>query len=168
MSKSASKHRRSFSVLAGIMGLALLTACNPALGVGERAPVPPSASLKEATQVIALINSERQRRGLPMLSDNGPLSRAAQDHANDMAAKGYFAHRGKGGSSVGDRVKAEGYTYCLVAENLSKGYPTPELAVQGWMNSEGHSANILTPEFRDIGIGLAPEGLRVAVFGRRC
>ncbi len=175
MTQHAQTPRNALSVIAGMVGLAVLAACSPAPGVGfgEITPVAtaanaPSNAIEEEAQLIAMINSERQQRGLPALSYNGQLYQAAQTHASDMSAKGYFAHKGKDGSSAGDRVKATGYNYCLVAENLSKGYQTPQLAVQGWMSSEGHRANILNPKFQDIGIGLAPGGLRVAVFGSRC
>jgi uncharacterized protein YkwD len=65
-----------------------------------------------------------------------------------MAMQDFFDRR-----QMVERVRAEGYQFSRVAENISGGNSTPEDAVRGWMNSSGHRANILTPEFRDIGVG---------------
>lgn len=60
----------------------------------------------------------------------------------------FFDHR-----QMVERVRAEGYQYSLVGENISAGNSTPEDAVRRWMNSPGHRDNILKPEFRDLGVG---------------
>ncbi|SFK07378.1 CAP domain-containing protein [Celeribacter neptunius] len=161
-------------LLAALAAVAL-TACGPETGAGfgSVTPVTTSATarvstMEEGAQILSLINQERGKRGLGALSYNASLTRAAQAHADDMAAKGYFSHNSKNGASVGDRVRGAGYGYCFVSENLSTSYPTVQQAVQGWMDSQGHRANILNAKPVDIGIGVAAGGLRVAVFGRPC
>lgn len=162
---------------AGVFALAALclVACGPETGAGfsQITPVTTAATaapgaMEEEAQIIALINAERAKQGLGALSYNAALATAAQRHASDLAAQNYFSHTGKNGSTVGDRVRAAGYGYCFVSENLSGGYPTAQRAVIGWMELKGHRANILSPKARDIGIGIAPGGLRVAVFARGC
>jgi uncharacterized protein YkwD len=152
-----------------------LVACGPETGAGfsQITPVATAATaapgaMQEEAQIMALINAERAKRGLGTLQYNGALASAAQRHATEMAAKGYFSHSGQNGSSVGDRARAAGYGYCYVSENLSGGYPTAQQAVIGWMQSTGHRANILSSKAQDIGIGLASGGLRVAVFAKSC
>ncbi len=161
--------------LVSVAALLALGACAPETGVGfgELSPVTTAATaaptaMEEEAQIIALINAERAKQGLMALSYNGKLAAAAQRHADDMAAKGYFSHTSKSGATVGDRVRAAGYPYCFVSENLSGGYPVVQQAVQGWMASSGHRKNILSTKVSDIGVGVASGGLRVAVFASPC
>ncbi|RPE72062.1 uncharacterized protein YkwD [Pacificibacter maritimus] len=150
-----------------------LTACGSQTGAGftpvAAVQTPASfTSVASEGQVLAAINAERAKAGLSPLTYNGQLTRAARAHAQDQAANGYFSHTGKNGSQVTDRVKRVGYSYCLIAENLSVGYPSVQGAVQGWMNSAGHRRNILNGRFTDIGIGIAEGALYVTVFGDPC
>ncbi|MDO6509326.1 CAP domain-containing protein [Celeribacter halophilus] len=152
-----------------------LGACAPETGVGfgELSPVTTAAptaqsAMEEKAQIIALINAERARQGLMALSYNGKLATAAQRHADDMAAKGYFSHTSKSGATVGDRVRAAGYQYCSVAENLAVGHSGTPRVVQRWMTSSGHRKNILSTKVSDIGVGIAAGGFRAAVFASPC
>ncbi|MBW4670298.1 MAG: CAP domain-containing protein [Cyanomargarita calcarea GSE-NOS-MK-12-04C] len=104
-------------------------------------------------RVVELTNVERQRAGLPPLKFNGRLAVAAQKHSVDMAMRDFFNHKGEDGSSPFDRIKATGYRYSRAAENISAGNSTPEDSVKGWMNSQGHRKNILTPDYKEIGVG---------------
>lgn len=105
------------------------------------------------TEVVALTNVERQNEGCPALTANALLNQAAQKHTVDMAENDYFEHTGLNGSSPSDRVTATGYQWTAVAENIAVGSSTPQAVVEGWMNSEGHRANILNCDYREIGIG---------------
>jgi len=107
------------------------------------------------TQLLRLTNLERQKQGLAPLKLSAQLSRAAQLHGTDMATNNYFSHTGRNGSSLGDRVKAIGYKYSRVGENIAAGRSTPEGTMKQWMNSAGHRANILNPRFTEIGFGYA-------------
>ncbi|WP_436776314.1 CAP domain-containing protein [Yinghuangia sp. YIM S09857] len=123
-------------------------------------PFPPAPAdiTRFRSEVIALTNAERANHGMGPLSAEPRLTQAAQAHSDDMAARDYFDHAGLDGRQPADRVRATGYDYSRVAENIAAGQPTPADVVEGWMNSPGHRANILTPELTQIGIGIAHGG----------
>ncbi|MEM7759978.1 MAG: CAP domain-containing protein [Cyanobacteria bacterium P01_A01_bin.40] len=104
-------------------------------------------------QVLELTNAERAKAGLNPLTLNNQLAQAAQGHSDRMAEDDFFSHTGADGSSVSDRVQDTGYQYSRAGENIAAGQRTAEQVVQDWMNSPGHRANILNPEFTEIGIG---------------
>jgi uncharacterized protein YkwD len=66
-----------------------------------------------------------------------------------------LSHTGSDGSDPGQRITRAGYIWRTYGENVAAGYTTPESVVAGWMQSDGHRANILNPAFRDIGVGYA-------------
>lgn len=105
-------------------------------------------------EVVARVNVERVRGGCAPLRSNARLGAAAQAHADDMAARGYYAHRSPGGRNAGDRISAAHYRWSAWAENIHRGPHTPARAVSDWMNSEDHRKNILDCRFRDIGVGV--------------
>ncbi|MEC4986807.1 MAG: CAP domain-containing protein [Oscillatoria sp. PMC 1068.18] len=105
------------------------------------------------SQLLELTNAQRRRQNLPPLRFSPQLGQAAQRHAEDMVRNRFFSHTGSNGSSLGDRVKATGYSYSYIGENISAGRSTPTEAIQGWMNSSGHRANILNREYTEIGFG---------------
>ncbi|MEM9717447.1 MAG: CAP domain-containing protein, partial [Pseudomonadota bacterium] len=128
--------------------------------------VPSSATASE-NSAMALINQNRSQSGLSALNIDGRLVRAAQLHAQDMNANGYFSHTGRNGSSVRTRVTAQGYSGCFWSENISTGRGSPTNAVEAWMNSDKHRANILSRSARQIGVGQSGP-LWVAVFAAPC
>jgi len=81
------------------------------------------------------------------------LTRAAQAHACDMARRNKMTHTGAEGSSVGDRVRAQGYQWRFVAENVAFGYATVQDVVSGWNGSPGHRQNMLAGRATEVGIG---------------
>lgn len=88
------------------------------------------------------------------LAYNANLRAAAYNHSKDMAVNNYFSHTGRDGSSPWDRMKAAGYTnYRAAGENIAAGQPTPEAVVDGWLKSPGHCANIMNPNFKELGVG---------------
>jgi uncharacterized protein YkwD len=115
------------------------------------------AAARAAT--LCLVNSERAARGLSPLVDNALLDLAAQRHADDMVASGYFSHDSATGDSFDQRIRSVGYAGALLAENIAwggGGLGTPRRMVSTWMNSAGHRANILNGTLRDSGVGVAP------------
>ena len=104
-------------------------------------------------QVVELTNIERANAGLQPLTLDLQLVDAAQDHSGDMAQDDFFSHTGADGSTVGSRVTDTGYQYSTVGENIAAGQTTAAEVVEGWMNSDGHRANILNANFTEIGIG---------------
>ncbi|MFC8265935.1 CAP domain-containing protein [Streptomyces cinereoruber] len=106
-------------------------------------------------EVVALTNAERTRAGCRPLRADKHLRAAAQGHAADMAARGYYEHMSPEGRDGGDRMKGAGYAWSTWAENIHRGPKTPARAVADWMGSSGHRANILNCSLKDIGVGVA-------------
>ena len=107
------------------------------------------------SDVFDLVNDERAAQGLDPLGYNTCLADAARDHSEDMGVNEYFSHTSQDGRSPGDRIAAAGYAWLAYGENIAAGYPTPQAVMEGWMNSDGHRANILDPDLCDIGVGYA-------------
>jgi uncharacterized protein YkwD len=120
---------------------------------GTRLVMPLQTSQDFTNRVIELTNIERKKAGLRELKYESRLATAAFRHSQNMALQDYFSHKQPNGSTMGDRIKATGYQYSRAAENISGGQSTPEAAVQAWMNSPGHRANILNPKLQEIGVG---------------
>ena len=111
-----------------------------------------------AEEVLDLCNAERAKLGLRALVLDDNLCIGAQMKSEDMASKGYFSHTSPIYGSPFDMMKSRGITYRRAGENIAKGYKTPEEVVTGWMNSEGHRANILNSDFGKLGVGYVSEG----------
>jgi uncharacterized protein YkwD len=109
--------------------------------------------------VIDRINQIRRGRGLRGLRNNGRLAAAADYHSKDMARKGYFEHDSANGTTFWRRIErfypSRGFRSWTVGENLLWGSNSygAAFAVREWMNSPPHRANILSREWREIGIG---------------
>ncbi|PKT74689.1 stress protein [Streptomyces populi] len=113
---------------------------------------------RTAREVIALTNTERASAGLAPLTADVRLTAAAQAHSADMVARDFYAHTAPEGGRPWDRAAAAGCTHRAIGENIACGQRSPAEVVRGWMDSPGHRANILKPDFTHIGIGLAGGG----------
>lgn len=122
---------------------------------GELLPV----SQQAARKVIRLTNLERERVGLPPLTEDPALSRAAQVRAMDSAV--LFDHVRPDGSSYPDLMEEFGVQFNYYAENLAKKQKSPAQAVREWMESPSHRENILRETVDRIGVGIYrdPEGV---------
>jgi len=117
----------------------------------------------EEQLMLDLVNQERAKAGLPALKPDMRLVESARKKSLDMAQKHYFDHYSPTYGSPFDMMKAAGITYKAAGENLA-GAPTVERAHIALMNSPGHRANILSPLFTHLGIGIVhgePYGLLV-------
>lgn len=102
-------------------------------------------------QVVALTNAARAEEGLLPLTLNGLLTAAAQHHADAMAMEDFFDHINPiSGSQPDERITETGYQWQTIAENIAAGDETPDDVVAGWLDSPGHRANILNPDFSEI------------------
>ena len=108
-------------------------------------------------QVASLTNSKRKAAGLGSLTLDSQLSKLAKMKAEDMAKKGYFSHTSPTYGSAFDMMKKYGVSYRTAGENIAKGQKTPEAVMNGWMNSSGHRANILSSAYTHIGVGYAKD-----------
>lgn len=109
-------------------------------------------------QMFELTNKERVNNGLQPLQVDYELSRVAREKSRDMAINFYFDHNSPVYGSPFDMMRAYGITYRTAGENIAKGQRSPEEVVQAWMNSPGHRANILNPNFTHIGVGFVENG----------
>ena len=108
------------------------------------------------------VNLERKKAGLPELSYDASLRSAARQHSQEMLTRGYFSHTSPVPEfrDPSDRVYRAGVSDFIVGENIavhSLDAPPEAIAAQlmeQWMNSPGHRANILRPEFTHMGIGV--------------
>jgi uncharacterized protein YkwD len=91
----------------------------------------------------------------PPVAWNDTLAMAAYLHSEDMAINQFFSHTGSDGSTPGERITREGYDWRTYGENIAMGYPTVSDVMQGWLGSEGHCRNIMTPYFAEIGAAFA-------------
>ena len=98
----------------------------------------------------------RQRlRATHALTLSATLTQAAAAHAADMAANDYMGHRGSDGSEAAERVTRAGYRWSSVGENVAAGQPDAETVVAAWLDSPGHCANLMGPQFREMGVAFA-------------
>lgn len=110
-------------------------------------------------EMFRLLNTERSKQGLPPVFFDEELAEVARGHSRDMFSRGYFSHYTPEGESPFDRMANSGITTFLYAgENLALA-PSTDLAMQGLMNSPGHRANILNPNFNKVGIGVIDGGM---------
>ena len=108
-------------------------------------------------EVFDLVNQIREENGLEPFVYNEILAETARAHSQDMIDRNFFDHTNPDGKSPFDRMRDNGLSYSMAAENIAVGYPSPEAVVEGWMNSEGHRANILG-DCEELGVGLALGG----------
>ncbi|PIZ89140.1 MAG: hypothetical protein COX90_01020 [Candidatus Nealsonbacteria bacterium CG_4_10_14_0_2_um_filter_38_17] len=103
--------------------------------------------------VIQLTNAERIKNGLPPLQENSKLDSSAQLKLDDMFKNQYFEHTSPSGQGVSDLAREVDYEFLVIGENLALGnFKNDATLVQDWMESPGHRANILNPQYKEIGI----------------
>lgn len=110
-------------------------------------------------QMLVLVNRERVTAGLRPLDPDPELTEVARRHSADMFVRGYFAHDTPEGLDPFARMRAAQVRYLTAGENLALA-PTLQVAHSGLMNSPGHRANILHPQFGRLGIGIMDGGIR--------
>ena len=126
--------------------------------IEERPAIPrPDPAVLEVSTVEA-VNRARAEHGMEQLTVTPALVEIARDHSRDMVRRGYFAHRSPAGDDVQDRVRHRSIAYRRIGENLHKNSGSEDpvrTAVESWLKSRDHRELLLTPEFRETGIGVA-------------
>jgi uncharacterized protein YkwD len=123
----------------------------------------PAESVAFEEEVLKLVN-ENRAKGWNCDTEGekppaGPLTMeptlrcSARLHSKDMADRMFFSHDNPDGQDPGARMTAAGYVGRTWGENIAKGQTTPEQVVAGWMDSDGHCANIMNASFNLIGVG---------------
>lgn len=109
-------------------------------------------------EILELVNIERAKYGLSPLKLNSELCSLAKTKSCDMSQNNYFSHTSPTYGSAFDMMKAANIKYNTAGENIAQGYKTAEAVMKGWMNSEGHRANILNSSYTELGVGLCGDG----------
>ena len=102
-------------------------------------------------EVVDLVNAERVKEGLAPLTISLDVQAAAMVRAKECEQ--LFSHTRPNGSSFATALKEQGVSYRSAGENIAWGQRSPEEVMKAWMNSSGHRANIMNPNFTTIGVG---------------
>ena len=147
------------------MGAVLAVLVATAALAGVLAPLGHSASTQPRVALTALdagvldqLNQIRVGHGLVPLKLSPALMASATQHTQEMGVDGYFEHPSFDGTAFWKRIQrwyaSAGYGYWSVGENLLWSSPDVDApqALQLWMNSPEHRANILAPRWREVGV----------------
>lgn len=104
-----------------------------------------------AEQVVELVNAERVKAGLSTLTLEKETESAALLRAHEIETS--FSHTRPDGRAFSSVLTDLGISFKGAGENIAWGQSSPEEVMTGWMNSEGHRANILNPQFTKMGVG---------------
>jgi len=136
----------------------------------------------EGQKLLEQINSARRQprqcggqafAATTPLAWNAVLAGAAESHTRNMANNNFFDHKDRDGRTPGDRAELAGYNGQLIGENIAAGQDTVRKVVDGWLSSPGHCANLMNPQFRELGAAYAVDpksdsGIYwTAMFGRQ-
>ncbi|MBI3822456.1 MAG: CAP domain-containing protein [Planctomycetes bacterium] len=115
-------------------------------------------STKSEIEVSKATNAERKKKELPPLKLSLALSKIARAHSQNMARQGKLDHT-LDEKTPFDRLKAAGYKYLKAGENIGGHQEggNMQMIMTAWMESDGHRANILNPDYTEIGIGIAED-----------
>jgi uncharacterized protein YkwD len=138
-----------------IPGLSSRTAATLGAATRSSSVMGGMSALEQA--VVDLTNQVRLQHGLPPFQVNSQLVTAAQTHSGDMARLNTMAHTlsGVAQPDLQTRAAAVGYNYSWLGENIAFGYPDAPSVLNAWMNSPEHRANILDPNYTQVGVGMA-------------
>lgn len=103
--------------------------------------------------LLMKVNAVRLAQGLPAVSSDAELMRAAQRHAEEIATRGELSHTSIDGARIGERLDRVGYPYVLAAENLASGTLDADDTLERWLGSPGHRINLLSAAMRQVGVG---------------
>lgn len=105
-------------------------------------------------EVIRLTNIEREKEGLPPVSQDSRLNAAAQAKAQNMFEENYWAHYSPSGKDPWGFINGAGYEFSYAGENLAKSFYESDEVVKAWMASKTHKENILNKHYSNIGIAV--------------
>jgi uncharacterized protein YkwD len=157
---------RAVRIAVGLVAAALLL-----VPAATAAPQRAHAALSPLESgVLVDINAFRRAHHLSPLRLSANLTAAAREHSQEMAQDGYFAHNSANGSAFWRRIQqfySSGiWSYWSVGENLLWSSPdvTPTKALQMWLASPEHRANLMNPRWREIGVSAVHENAAPGVY----
>ena len=107
------------------------------------------------TELIALINNERDTNGLPSLTINWEVARLAHYKSEEMIKHQLFCHESLVYGNPAQILDRFHIQHNMVGANIAMGYNTPQEVMASWLGSPGHHANLVNPNFTSIGVGLS-------------
>lgn len=128
------------------------------------APPDVAQAVEVQSRVLALVNEARARprrcgnetfAATRPLQFSARLQAVASAHASEMARYSYFDHAGRDGSHVEERASSSGYRWRAIGENIAAGHTQPEAAMQDWLASAEHCANLMSPAYTEMGTAFA-------------
>ena len=117
-----------------------------------------SVDSKAEQDMFVMVNKERASRDLDPLIFSEELANVGRKHCKDMFKRGYFSHYTPEGLSPFDRMLSIKLDFNYAGENLALA-PNVNLAMNGLMQSPGHKANILSPNYKKVGVGVVDGGV---------
>ncbi|MFC5730380.1 MULTISPECIES: CAP domain-containing protein [Nocardioides] len=164
--------QRIIGLVAGlVLGLVLGATASPAEAATPRTVAPAAVTFTPAalavtparlrvqtsfeTRVLQLTNRHRSAKGCAPLRARYSLRRSARTHTKTMARHNEMSHQLPGEPRFSIRITRAGYrSWRLVAENVARGFDSPEEVVKAWLASPGHRRNMLNCRLRDLGVGV--------------
>lgn len=120
--------------------------------------IPPHGNQRlQPERALAAINAVRAQNGLTPLSLDPTLTRAAYDHARELAARDDISHYGVNGSTPVTRVAAAGYSAVTTGENLAIGQRRFDDVLEGWLASPSHRRTIMQETVQHAGLALVED-----------
>jgi len=107
-------------------------------------------------EIVSQTNAFREFLGLGDLKESSVLDQAASQKLQNMITNQYFAHTSPTGVSPWHWIEVNNYKYVYAGENLAIGFVTAKDTVDAWENSPSHRANLANPNFKEIGVAVAP------------
>ena len=155
--------RTFFTALTATCMLALAGAAQASAECPNADTIPTAENLEQIREaMICLHNEAREEADVALLEADSRLTEAADLHAHDMVAQGYFAHDSLSGQGPFDRMRSTGYIGARIVWNAgetiawaSGAASTPQRVMNAWMNATTQRLTLLAPDFRDIGVGIA-------------
>lgn len=116
-----------------------------------------AALASDESRLVSQMNDERAANGVAPLSIDSELTAVARYRSDDQVSRNYFSHTTPDGTTVFDVLDNAGVSFTTAGENLaeSRGYDPVQAAVDGFMQSPPHRANLLNPDFASVGVGAA-------------
>lgn len=141
---------------------AFITSCtSDSLPAARTERIISASSTVNKTALLQLVNDARKKgcncgntyyAPVAPIIWNEQLEKAAYEHSSDMFQKNYFSHTGSDGTGSGERITNAGYTWKWYGENIADGYKNEQEVVNGWLHSPGHCANIMSKNFKEMGV----------------
>jgi uncharacterized protein YkwD len=137
----------------GITTAALLAA--GLLGPCGSDPAAPSNESQDpiVANFASLTNAARANAGCDTLKWHAVAASVARAHSSDMRERRFFSHTNPDGKSPFDRLEAAGVDFRAAAENILHGEASASRALDLWLNSAGHRANLLECSYTHHGVG---------------